>query len=86
MTKRLGRPKQIDNTREFSIGDKRKAIFLHELTVNGRVRIDGLGVFILRKVKPRKLYHNFAEKVITIPSFNKIHFVPESALRIIING
>lgn len=41
-----------------------------------RVRVLGLGTFEVRKVKEKKSYHNFSNKVIKIPAHNRIHFLP----------
>lgn len=46
-----------------------------------KVRLLGIGTFELRKIKSRKLFHNFSNKVITIPKYKKIHFTPSLTIK-----
>ena len=51
--------------------------FLFEsLKTDGMVRILGLGVFTIRKMKSRTFFHDFSKKTITTKAHNKLHFRP----------
>jgi len=51
------------------------------LASHKRVKIIRLGIFEVRKVKARKLFHNFSGKIITIPRHARIHFRPSLTIK-----
>jgi len=46
------------------------------LQFKGKIRVSQLGVFSIKRIKPRKFYHNFSGKEIVTQSHNKLHFRP----------
>ena len=40
------------------------------------IRVSEVGVFRIKRIKPRKFYHNFSGKEIITQSHNKLHFRP----------
>lgn len=42
----------------------------------GLVRVSKFGAFTLKRMKPRRFYHNFSDKQIVTGGRNKLHFRP----------
>lgn len=67
------KPKFIQHTDMATFGE---TLFRHKNLV-----IPKLGRFELRVVKPRKMYHNFTDKIITTKKGYKVHFIPYGKLK-----
>lgn len=46
------------------------------LEKEGLVRVSKLGVFTIKRMKPRRFYHNFSDKQVVSAGRNKLHFRP----------
>ena len=57
---------------------KKEALqFLYDaLETKGLVRIEKFGVFTIKRMKPRRLYHYFSDKFVVLGGHNKLHFRP----------
>lgn len=80
MKKKAGRPRKY-NYPKVIIGKQRREYFRDSLKHHGGVEIENVGVFTVRHIKPRKLYHNFSDKVISIPKKVRIHFKPDLSVK-----
>ena len=78
--KQVGRPiEKIYPTMQFQHCSIKK--IFDTLSTKGVVVIPSFGRFEVRKLKSRKTYHNFAEKVIIVKGRKRIHFTPLGKLK-----
>lgn len=54
---------------------------IESILKEGRLRLVRIGIFELRTVKSRKLFHNFSDKIITIRKHKRLHFKPSLSIR-----
>lgn len=54
---------------------------VNELKTKHRVRVEGLGVFLIKETKNRKVMHNISGKKYVFPAYKRIKFKPANPLK-----
>ena len=60
----------------LKLNKKQFDYFYESLRNKGLVRVSKIGVFTIRRMKPRRFYHNYSDRQIVSSGRNKLHFRP----------
>lgn len=47
----------------------------------GRVELDGLGTFEIKRIPAKRSFHNFSKKIKVFPAYNKLKFTQSAELK-----